>query len=55
MLQTMQARSERCWPGGTKLDIVVRVRVGGREGWATEDVYEMLVCLLRVDDDDDGE
>jgi hypothetical protein len=54
MLQTMQARSERCCPGGTKFDIVaVDVLISGGEEWATEDVYEMSVCLLRVDDDDD--
>lgn len=28
MLQTMQARSERCCDGGTKLDIVMDVTVG---------------------------
>lgn len=49
MLQTMQARSERCCEGGTKLDIVMQVTIGGRDGRAPEVKREM--SLSRMNDD----
>ena len=53
MLQTMQARSERCCEGGTKLDIVVErglvIEMDKRQSLCGE----MLLSLSRTDDGGD--